>query len=127
MVKKLGIRENYVIRLVNPPDNYFELTAPFPEGVKVTKDTSVLKDMIHYFTNQISELRHDIEGLRNEIKPNGMIWVSWPKKASKISRDITEDLIRNLALESGLVDIKVCAVDEVWSGLKLVIRVKDRK
>lgn len=64
--------------------------------------------------------------LRNEIEPNGMIWISWPKKASKIVTDITEDIIRDLALKKGLVDIKVCAVDEIWSGLKLVIPVKER-
>ena len=65
-------------------------------------------------------------GLKSRIKPNGIIWVSWPKKASKVPTDITEDVIRNFALQTGLVDIKVCAVDDIWSGLKLVIPVKDR-
>ncbi len=64
--------------------------------------------------------------MRDEIEQNGMIWISWPKKASKMPTDITEDVIRNLALANGLVDVKVCAVDEIWSGLKLVIPVKDR-
>jgi hypothetical protein len=69
---------------------------------------------------------NDIVALRNEIEPDGMIWISWPKKASKVDTDITEDVIRNLALSNGLVDIKVCSVDGIWSGLKLVIPIKDR-
>ena len=69
----------------------------------------------------------DIAGLKDEIVPDGMIWVSWPKQAAKIATDVTEDIIRQLALANGLVDIKVCAVDEIWSGLKLVVPVKDRK
>ena len=73
------------------------------------------------------QLQRDILKLKDQIEQNGMIWISWPKKSSKVETDITEDLIRNLALKNGLVDIKVCAVDETWSGLKLVIPVKNRK
>lgn len=83
-------------------------------------------DFIHYFTRQASGLGMVLSALKTEIVSNGMIWVSWPKKASKVQTDVTEDVIRNLALSIGLVDVKVCAVDAVWSGLKLVIRVKDR-
>ena len=79
------------------------------------------KDFIHFFTKQKDEYLNSLPELKGQIKPNGIIWVSWPKKASKVATDITEDIIRNFALQSGLVDIKVCAVDEVWSGLKLVI------
>ena len=79
-----------------------------------------------HFSQQAKDLHKDIRLLKNEIEPNGIIWISWPKKASKVITDITEDVIRNLALANGLVDIKVCAVDETWSGLKLVIPVKDR-
>jgi hypothetical protein len=74
----------------------------------------------------VEEFINTLRLLKDEIKPNGSIWVSWPKKASKIVTDITEDIIRNYALKIGLVDVKVCAVDEIWSGLKLVIPVKDR-
>lgn len=80
-----------------------------------------------YFTKHAKDLAKDMVHLINEIVPDGMIWISWPKKASKIGTDVTEDMIRQVALANGLVDIKVCAVDEVWSGLKLVIPVKDRK
>jgi hypothetical protein len=127
LVKKLGIKEGFVIRLVNEPVNYFELLAGMPGSVTLMKDTKKSKDLVHYFTKKLAELEKDIVSLRKEIFPNGAVWVSWPKKASKIDTDITEDLIRNIALSNGLVDIKVCAVDEIWSGLKLVVPVKDRK
>ncbi|HOX83738.1 MAG TPA: DUF3052 family protein [Chryseolinea sp.] len=127
LAKKLGIKEGFKIRLVNPPDNYFELFDDLPKSITMAKDKKSKKNLIHYFTKQLADLEKDIVALRNEIEPNGMIWISWPKKASKVVTDITEDDIRALALVNGLVDIKVCAVDEIWSGLKLVIPVKDRK
>ena len=126
LAKKLGFKENFKIRLVNIRENYYELFDHMPDGVVETDDPEILKDLIHYFTKQTSELERDILKLKQEIKPNGMIWISWPKKASKMSTDLTEDVIRNIALNNGLVDIKVCAIDEIWSGLKLVIPVKER-
>lgn len=126
LAKKLGIKEGFTIRLANPPDYYFELFTDLPKHITIAKDKKSKKDLIHYFTKQLSALEKDIVSLRNEIQQNGMIWISWPKKASKIVTDITEDDIRALALANGLVDIKVCAIDEIWSGLKLVIPVKNR-
>jgi Protein of unknown function (DUF3052) len=126
LAKKLGIKEGFKIRLVDQPDYYFDLFTDLPETLSIIKDKKTKKNLIHYFTKSAAGLSKDIVALRNEIEPNGMIWISWPKKASKITTDITEDTIRELALTNGLVDIKVCAVDEVWSGLKLVIPVKDR-
>lgn len=126
LAKKLGIKEGFKIRLVDQPDYYFDLFTDLPATLSIMKDKKSKKNLIHYFTKSAAGLRKDIIALRNEIEPNGMIWISWPKKASKIATDITEDTIRELALTHGLVDIKVCAVDEVWSGLKLVIPVKDR-
>jgi len=126
LAKKLGIKEAFKIRLVDQPDYYFNLFTDLPETLSIMKDKKTKKNLIHYFAKSAAALRNDIVALRNEIEPNGMIWISWPKKASKIATDITEDTIRELALTNGLVDIKVCAVDEVWSGLKLVIPVKDR-
>ncbi len=126
LAKKLGIKEGFKIRLVDQPDYYFDLFTDLPETLTILKDKKTKKNLIHYFTKSAADLRKDIVALRNEIEPNGMIWISWPKKASKITTDITEDTIRELALTNGLVDIKVCAVNEVWSGLKLVIPVKDR-
>jgi len=97
-----------------------------PENIRILTDKKTKKNLIHYFTKQAKDLYKDISFLKSEIEANGMIWISWPKKASKVPTDITEDVVRELALTKGLVDIKVCAVDEIWSGLKLVIPVKDR-
>lgn len=126
LAKKLGIKEGFTIRLVNPPDYYFELFDDLPKNITIAKDKKSKKNLIHYFTKKLNELEKDIVSLRNEIEMNGMIWISWPKKTSKVPTDIIEDDIRSLALANGLVDVKVCAVDEIWSGLKLVIPVKDR-
>jgi hypothetical protein len=127
LAKKLGIREGFTIKLVNQPDYYFKLFPDFPTGVKIIADRKVEKDFIHYFTSSAFQLEKDIKLLRQEIVANGMIWISWPKKATKIETDMSEMVVREAALKNGLVDVKVCAVDEIWSGLKLVIRLKDRK
>ena len=125
--KKLGIKEKSLIRLIHAPDYYFDLFADFPKDVKVaTKEKSNI-DFIHYFSKDNLNLSKDIPALKKQLSQNGMIWVSWYKKSAKIPTDVTEDIVRDLALKNGLVDIKVCAIDEVWSGLKLVIPVKDRK
>ena len=126
LAKKLGIKEGFKIRLINPPEYYFDLFTDMPENISIFKDTKTKKNFIHCFVKQEKELYKNIASLKNEIEPNGIIWISWPKRASKVVTDITEDVVRNLALANGLVDIKVCAVDEIWSGLKLVIPVKDR-
>jgi len=127
LAKKLGFREGLKVRIINPPDHYFDLFEVLPNAIEFSHEGKTKKDLIHYFTRNAKELERDILSLKNEITANGIIWISWPKKSSKIATDVTEDTIRNLALENGLVDVKVCAVDEVWSGLKLVIPVKDRK
>jgi hypothetical protein len=126
LAKKLGIKENFKARFIHIPDNYFELLSIGPEEIQIVENIRIKKDFIHFFTKKRTELYSLLPGLKEEIVANGMIWISWPKKASKILSDITEDIIRNYALEIGLVDIKVCAVDESWSGLKLVIPVKLR-
>jgi hypothetical protein len=125
--KKLGIKKDFKIRIVNQPAYYFELFTDVPENIAILTDKKIKKNLIHYFTKSAKDLHKDIVSMRNEIEPDGMIWISWPKIASKVKTDITEDIIRDLALVNGLVDIKVCAVDEIWSGLKLVIPVKNRK
>jgi hypothetical protein len=126
LAKKLGIKAGFEIKLVNAPDHYFDLFTDLPGDLKFKDDPTTKKDLIHFFTRQEEEYIKTLPLLKEQIKPNGIIWVSWPKKASKIITDITEDTIRNYAIKIGLVDIKVCAVDEIWSGLKLVIPVKDR-
>ena len=126
LAKKLGIKSNFKIRLVQAPDYYFDLFTDLPPIIVCESDTNKLVDFIHFFTTDEKQYIELLPQLKSEIVQNGMIWVSWPKKASKVKTDLTEHSIRNFALKIGLVDVKVCAVDEIWSGLKLVIRVKDR-
>lgn len=126
LVKKLGIKPGFRLYAKNPPANYEELIAPLPDKVQILRRLSNELDMIHFFTTSRAELAANIETYMNRIKQNGTIWVSWPKKASKVPTDVTEDVIREIILPLGLVDVKVCAVDATWSGLKLVIRRENR-
>ena len=127
LAKKLGIKDRFKIRLVNEPVYYFDLFTDFPEHVEILTNKKNAKNLVHYFTKKATDLHRDIQSLRREIFPSGILWISWPKKASKIATEITENLIREIALANGLVDTKVCAIDEIWSGLKLVIPVKERQ
>jgi len=126
LAKKLGLKPGFKIRLINEPDYYFDLFIDWPDNVQILTDNKIKKNFIHLFAKNIKEFEQHIRAIKNEIEQDGIIWVSWYKKATKIPTDLTEDIIRNTALAIGLVDIKVCAVDEVWSGLKLVIPVKNR-
>ena len=119
--KKLGIEENFKIKIVNAPDDYKTLLGELPKGAVFILDKKSKKNIIHFFATTMLQLVSEILLLKSEIVENGMIWISWYKKASKIPTDITEDKIRDLALKSGLVDVKVCSIDEKWSALKLVI------
>jgi hypothetical protein len=125
LAKKLGLKENFSVKLLNAPDYYFDLFTDFPQQVKISKAKQNI-DFIHYFAKDKAALFKDIPVLKEQLAPAGMIWVSWYKKSAKIPTDVNEDVIRNFVLSIGLVDIKVCAIDEVWSGLKMVIPVKDR-
>lgn len=126
LAKKLGIKDGFHINLINAPQYYLSLFTDLPTNLLFGDQDGVKIDFIHFFTKSTTEYIELLPLLKNQIKPKGIIWVSWPKKASKVPTDITEDIIRNYAIKIGLVDIKVCAVDEIWSGLKLVIPVKDR-
>lgn len=126
LAKKLGIKENFHLHLINAPDYYLRLFTDLPANFYFENDKDSKIDLIHFFTKSQHEYKLLLPQLKLRIKPNGSIWVSWPKKSSKLPTDITEDVIRGFALQTSLVDIKVCAVDEIWSGLKLVIPVKDR-
>jgi len=116
LAKKLGIKAGFEIKLVNAPNYYFTLFTDLPDDLKLKDDDASKKDFIHFFTIEENEYVNMLPLLKDQLKQNGMIWASWPKKASKVVTDITEDIIRNFALKIGLVDIKVCAVDEMWSG-----------
>ena len=125
--KKLGLKPGFRVRIYNQPDYYYDLFSDLPGDIKQLTDQKSKKDFIHYFAISKDQLNEDIQHLRHEIDENGMIWISWYKKSAKIETDLNENIIRDIALNSGLVDVKVCAIDEIWSGLKLVIRLKDRK
>ena len=108
--------------LVNPPDGFLRQLRNMPHGVQFVGKPNAMVDIVHVFVTQREALSTQLVELRAILKPDACIWVSWPKKASKVPSTVTEDTIRELALPLGLVDVKVCAVDEVWSALKLVIR-----
>lgn len=131
LAKKLGIKEGHLVLAINAPADYEEILEDLPDDIEMKKVESASEgdrryDVIHAFTKERAWLETALPTLRGRILWNGAIWASWPKKASKVATDVTEDVVRGLALQNGLVDVKVCAVDEVWSGLKLVIPVKDR-
>jgi hypothetical protein len=127
LAKKLGFREGSRVRISSAPENYLSLVSPRPENVLISKALRKEIDIWHFFTRSSAELNEQLPKLMQAISQDGMIWVSWPKKASRVPTDVTEDLIRKVALPLGLVDVKVCAVYDTWSGLKLVIRKELRK
>jgi len=126
LAKKLNIKEGSRVFLVNPPPDYLELLAPLPGGVTLLSQLTGDTDIVQIFTASRIELQEELLAALRCLQQTGFIWVSWPKKSSKVPTDITEDVIREIALPLGLVDIKVCAIDAVWSGLKLVIRKANR-
>ncbi len=126
LAKKLGIKEGFSILSINPPDSFEELLDPLPANVEFLSKPQNGVDLIHLFTNSRDELIRALSDYKNLIKKDGILWVSWYKKAAKLPTEITEDTIREAALSLGLVDVKVCSIDEKWSGLKLVIRKENR-
>ncbi|XLZ69533.1 DUF3052 domain-containing protein [Massilia sp. SR12] len=122
LAKKLGIGAGACVLARHAPENYTALLAPLPQGVQFAARLSAAVDVLHIFTDRRALLERELEAARKGTRADAAVWVSWPKKASKVPTDITEDTIRELALPLGLVDVKVCAVSEVWSGLKLVLR-----
>lgn len=122
LVRKLGIREGAEVFLSGAPDGYLRLLDPFPDSVRFVPRISPETDLIHLFSVQKEELQRMVGDCRWAMAPDAILWVSWPKKASGVPTDISEDVVREIALPLGLVDVKVCAVDDVWSGLKLVVR-----
>lgn len=126
LAKKLGIKEGMTVAAIDAPENYADLVGPLSASVVVVFESAAGPDIIHLFTNSRDGLFRRLAEARSQIKQNGSIWVSWYKKSAKLPTEITEDTIRDAALPLGLVDVKVCAVDEKWSGLKLVIRSENR-
>ncbi len=126
LVEKLGIKPGMRIAILHPPRGYRATLGKLPRGVTVTSVLRGVLPFIHFFTADRALLERQLPALLRTLAPDGAVWVSWPKKASGVPTDITEDVVRAVALPTGLVDIKVAAIDDVWSGLKLVRRLRNR-
>jgi hypothetical protein len=127
LVKKLGLKPGTSLYIMNPPDQYFDWLHPLPQKTDVREKLSGSLDFIHLFVKDRKAFQQAFVKAKTHLKDKGMMWISWPKKSSKIATDLDENVIRDFGLTEGLVDVKVCAVNETWSGLKFVVRLKDRK
>ena len=126
LVRKLGFKPGMRVHYVCAPEGFDALVGELPDGVRVLKGAADGLDLTMLFVTERRALERGLATLHPRLQPAGMIWVAWPKRASKVPTDVTEDVVRDVALPRGLVDVKVCAIDEVWSGLKLVIRSERR-
>jgi hypothetical protein len=124
--KKLGIREGHRVAFPGAPGEFAGLLGELPDGVRVSSRVTGPLDVIVYFTKRRAELERRLPALRRAMDPAAGLWIAWPKRASGVKTDMTEDVARELGLANRLVDNKVCAIDETWSGLRLVIRLRDR-
>jgi hypothetical protein len=124
--QKLGLKPGFCIFVDGLSGAYADLVGELPAGVRIAKTAKAPLDMVHVFAAEAKGFAAKLRGYRKAIAPDGMIWASWPKKASGIASDLSDVVVRETALANGLVDVKVCAVDEVWSDPKLVIPVKAR-
>lgn len=122
LAKKLGIKEQANVVAVDAPKGYRALLEPLPASVRFSSKVDRTADVVHVFSTEKSELSRALAAYRSKLDPRATVWVSWPKKSAKVATDITEDVVREVALPLGFVDVKVCAIDDMWSGLKLVVR-----
>jgi hypothetical protein len=126
LAQKLGIKPGAQVAALNPPSSYRNLLAPLPAGVSFVDKATADARFVHLFVTERRVLEKELKRLRKLLADAGVLWISWPKKASGVASDITEDVIREVCLPLGFVDIKVCAVDATWSGLKLMVRREER-
>jgi hypothetical protein len=126
LAQKIGIKPGHRVFLRNQPENFLRDLGKLPQDVILTDQLARAANVLVYFTDELSGLEKDFSRLMRKLPPDGMLWISWPKKASGRPTDLTEDIVRNAGLKRGLVDVKVCAIDETWSGLKFVVPLKDR-
>lgn len=127
LVRKLGIKDGARLGLIGAPDGFAEMLGELPAGVQVRRRLSGQGfDVIVAFFDRRAELEGRLSSLADALEPAGGLWIAWPKRASGVPTDLTENVVRDLGLAAGLVDNKVCAVDQVWSGLRLVYRLRDR-
>jgi len=122
LAQKLGLLPEIRVLVVGAPRPYGEIVAPLPAGIALVARSTRLTDLVHLFVTEREELARELATLRPRLRPEVPVWVSWPKKSARVPTDVTEDVVREVALPLGFVDVKVCAVDAVWSGLKLVVR-----
>lgn len=126
LAKKLGIKPGTRVVVLGAPDDYATLLAPLPEGAAIRKRLGGEEDFLHLFAPDLAWLDKRLPRAHTALTKTGMLWISWPKKASGIATDLDGNVVRARGLATGLVDVKVCAVDETWSGLKFVVRRADR-
>jgi len=126
LVQKLGIKPGHRLLFVQPPANFAATLGPLPTEALLVAPTAKQTDVILLFVESVAELKKRFAPLAKRLVANGALWVCWPKKASGVPTDLTENVVRDHGLDVGLVDVKVCAVDDIWSGLKFVIRLADR-
>jgi len=126
LVEKLGIKQGFAISIIGAPKNYAVTLGKLPIGVKQTKRLQGSVDFLQFFSSERCVLEDKFPTLKAALSPRGMLWISWPKGSSRVPTDLNENVVREIGLKNGLVDVKVCAVDETWSGLKFVYRIKDR-
>ncbi len=124
--KKLGIKENSRIALIAPPPNFQKELGPLPPGVQFISINAKTPSLVVLFAKSQAELKRTFPRLASRVPPDGILWIAWPKKASGVATDLSQGEVRRTGLDAGLVDVKICAVDETWSGLKFVVRLKDR-
>lgn len=126
LIEKLGIKSGQTIYLAHAPPDYRKTLGTLPEKVTVAKSLGGPCDFMQFFTTEKAALESAFPNLKKHLARSGCLWISWPKGASQVKTDLNENLVREIGLKNGLVDVKVCAVDDTWSGLKFVIRLKDR-
>lgn len=126
LAQKLGIREGYKIIILNPPEDFLSAIGSLPKDIVEARELKGPLDLIHFFTTRKEDLENTFPILKQALSKKGSLWVSWPKASAKTKTDLKEDVVREIGVKNGLVDVKIIAVDEVWSGLKFVYRVKDR-
>lgn len=126
LLDKLGIKSGFKILVAHEPESYWQEIGKLPDEVRVMNKLSSSLNFIHYFTTQKNDLNNIFLQLKKCLASNGMLWISWPKKSSKVPSNVDENIVREIGLKNGLVDVKVCAIDDIWSGLKFVYRLEDR-
>jgi len=126
LARKLGIKPGARVALVRAPDGFEDALDPLPDGVRVRTQARSSQDVVLFFATRLSELERRFNGLARAVSPSGGLWIAWPKRTSNVATDLRESVVRDVGLSHGLVDNKVCAVDDVWSGLRFVYRLRDR-